>query len=63
MTPKRPLKAFRIDEDLEQGLQQVWDQDGIAVSEQIRRAIRQWLEQKGVMRKSERKRAVSRKRR
>src|SRR5205809_8021622 len=54
MTPKRPLKAFRIDEDLEEGLQQVWDRDGIAVSEQIRRAIRQWLEQKGVVKKPER---------
>ena len=61
MTPRRPLKTFRIDDDLEQGLQAVWERDGIAVSEQIRRAIRRWLESKGVLR-AERKRASTRKR-
>ena len=63
MSPKRPLTAFRIDEDLKEGLQAVWERDGIGVSEQIRRAIRGWLEQKGVgITKTERKRAVTRKR-
>jgi hypothetical protein len=37
------------------------ERDGIPYSEQIRRALRFWLASKGVM-KSERKRAVTRKR-
>lgn len=61
MTPKK-YAAFRIDEELLQGLQEVWDRDGIAVPEQVRRAIRQWLEQKGVVVKTDRKRAGTRKR-
>lgn len=61
MTPIRKTTAFRIDADLLAGLQEVWVRDGIQVSEQIRRAIRNWLNEKGVM-KAERKRAVTRKR-
>ena len=61
MTPKK-LAGFRIDEELLDGLQEVWDRDGITAAEQVRRAIRAWLEQKGVKVKSERKRAVTRKR-
>lgn len=37
------------------------ERDGVAESEQIRRAIRTWLESKDVI-KSERKRAATRKR-
>ena len=60
MTPKK-LAGFRIDEELLEGLEEVWDRDGITAPEQVRRAIRAWLEQKGVKVKPERKRAVTRK--
>jgi len=44
-------------------MQEIWERDGIQVSEQIRRAIREWLEKRGVApRRAERKRAVTRKR-
>ena len=42
-------------------MQEIWQRDGIQPSEQIRRALRVWLESKGV-KKSERKRADTRKR-
>jgi hypothetical protein len=62
MTPRK-LHTFRIDEDQLQEMQAIWDRDGIQVSEQIRRAIRAWLETKGVApRRAERKRAATRKR-
>jgi Ribbon-helix-helix protein, copG family len=54
---------MRIDDELLEGLQQLKDRDGAPVSEQVRRAIRAWLESKGItVRKADRKRASSRKR-
>lgn len=54
---------FRLEAELLKGLQQIRERDGIAVSEQVRRAIRTWLESKGVTeKKTERKRAATRKR-
>jgi hypothetical protein len=53
--------AFRIDPEILDGLQAVKERDGIPVSEQVRRALRTWLEEKGVQ-KTERKRAATRKR-
>ena len=38
--------GFRIDEALLGGLAHVRDRDGITVPEQVRRAIRGWLNQK-----------------
>jgi Arc/MetJ-type ribon-helix-helix transcriptional regulator len=61
MTPRR-MTTFRIDDELLDGLRTVYDRDGVQVSEQVRRAIRMWLESKGVIVKSERKRAATRKR-
>ena len=55
----RRVTTFRIDADLLDGLQEVWSRDGVAVSEQVRRAIRAWLEQKGVV-KAQRKRTTRR---
>ncbi len=60
VSPKR-LTAFRIDDELLNGLQAVWERDGVQPAEQVRRAIRMWLESKGII-KAERKRAVTRKR-
>jgi hypothetical protein len=44
----RKVTTFRIDQELLDGIQQVWERDGVAVSEQVRRAIKAWLESKGV---------------
>lgn len=62
MTPTRRNTTIRLDDELYQGMQAIWERDGIQPSEQIRRALRAWLEGKGVEFKTERKRAVTRKR-
>jgi metal-responsive CopG/Arc/MetJ family transcriptional regulator len=62
MTPIRKVATFRIDDDLLEAMDALRERDGMPLSEQIRRALRPWLEQKGVLQKSERKRAVTRKR-
>jgi len=61
MTPRR-VSTFRIDDELIDGLREVWERDGVPPSEQVRRAIRTWLESKGVIKKAERPRAATRKR-
>ncbi len=60
MTP-RSRYTFFIDEDQRAALSAIKDRDGISESEQIRRAIKAWVEQKGVL-KPDRKRATTRKR-
>ena len=62
MTPRR-MTTFRIDDELLDALRGVYERDGIQISEQVRRAIRLWLESKAVsVEKSDRKRAKTRKR-
>ena len=58
---RRKLFNFAIDDDLADGIKAVKERDGISEAEQARRAIRRWLEQKGVM-KGERKQSATRKR-
>jgi hypothetical protein len=53
---------FWIDDEQREGLRQVKERDGVLESEQIRRAINDWLEKKGVTVKAERKRASTRRR-
>jgi hypothetical protein len=60
MTPRRKY-SFWIDDEQAEGLKAIKERDGVLESEQIRRAINRWLEEKGVM-KSERKQATTRKR-
>jgi len=61
MTPSRKKQtAFRIDPDILEGLQQLKARDGIPLSEQVRRALRLWLESKGVIKKAARPRVVAR---
>ena len=60
MTLRRKY-SFYIDDKQVEGLKTVKERDGVLESEQIRRAINDWLEKKGV-RKTERKRAATRKR-
>ena len=58
-----PLKAtnFRLDQEMLDALHAIKTRDGVSVSEQVRRAIQMWVEAKGVT-KSDRKRAITRKR-
>lgn len=60
MTPRQRY-GFWIDEEQREGLRLVKERDGILESEQIRRAIQKWLQEKGVV-KTERKRAATRRR-
>ncbi len=54
--------TFRLETELLNGLQDVKVRDGVAITEQVRRAIRAWLAQRGVEVKAERPRAATRKR-
>jgi hypothetical protein len=58
MTLVRKVTTFRVDDDVLEGMKRLQERDEISFSEQIRRALRPWLESKGVM-KAERKRAVA----
>ena len=61
MTPRRKY-SFYIDDQQAEGLKQIKERDGVLESEQIRRAIDGWLQNKGVVKqKSRSKRAVTRK--
>ena len=64
MTPSaKKQTAFRIEPEILEGLQTLKERDGVALSEQVRRALRAWLEEKGIsVTKAERKRAATRKR-
>ncbi|MCX6539147.1 MAG: ribbon-helix-helix protein, CopG family [Acidobacteria bacterium] len=57
----RVLLNFRIDHELAEGLKAVAVRDGVPQSEQVRRAIRRWLEDRKAI-KAERPRPASRKR-
>lgn len=48
MSPNR-LASFRLDETLLDGLRAVTERDGIPQTEQVRRALRAWLEERGVL--------------
>jgi hypothetical protein len=39
---------FWIDDEQREGLRQIKERDGVLESEQIRRAIKRWLKEKGV---------------
>lgn len=50
MTPKR-LRSFYLDPELSEAMKILKDRDGIAEAEQVRRALKEWLERKGVLKK------------
>ena len=58
------LVAFRVDADLLQAMDRLHEQYGTSYSEQMRRALRAWLENTGALpkQKAERPRAATRKR-
>lgn len=62
MPRKRPLSTFTLDQDLLDGLEALRERDGVSASETVRRALRAWLEKKGVLRKADRRRAGTRRR-
>ncbi len=43
----RRMHTYYLDDELTEGLRAVHERDGILSSEQVRRAIRRWLEWKG----------------
>ncbi len=61
MTPKK-LTNFRIDSELLEAMEGIRQRDGVPVSEQVRRAIQDWLKKRGVSVEADRKRASTRKR-
>ena len=63
MGPRRRVSFF-LDDDLETGLKRLKGKVGIPQAEAIRRAIREYVERQGVAMdsKTERKRAVTRRR-
>ena len=61
VTP-RSRYTFFIDEDQRGALADIEERDGISESEQIRRAIKAWVEKKGVGKKMERPRVSPRSR-
>jgi hypothetical protein len=62
MTPTDRVLTFRPDEALLEAMELLRDRDGVPFSQQIRRALRDWFEKKGVNVKAERKRVAARKR-
>jgi metal-responsive CopG/Arc/MetJ family transcriptional regulator len=57
----RKLYNFLIDADLADALKTLKERDGVAESETVRRALREYLQRKGTL-KAERSRAGTRKR-
>jgi len=53
---------LRLEQEILKALQAIKERDGVSVTEQVRRALRTWIESKGIATKSERKRAATRKR-
>lgn len=54
--------TFRLETEIMAALAEIRARDGIAVSEQVRRALKQWIDAKGVKVKSGRRRASTRQR-
>jgi hypothetical protein len=48
MTAQRKSIGIRFDEDVVAGLQMIFERDGILPSEQVRRAVTEWLSSRGV---------------
>jgi Arc/MetJ-type ribon-helix-helix transcriptional regulator len=59
--PKERVLTVRIDSPLSDAMEVLRQKHGTPISEQVRRALRMWLESQGVM-KAERKRAATRRR-
>jgi hypothetical protein len=60
MAARKPT-TFRIDDELVAAMEALKERDGIAFSEQIRRALRRFLEEKGAYHSEAKPRASRRK--
>ena len=60
-TTKFKPATFRLEPEILEGLEAIRERDGIPASEQVRRALRAWLETKGIG-KTDRRRARTRRR-
>ncbi len=63
MAPREKVITFRPDNDTFDAMASLRERDGVPFSEQIRRALRAWLEAKGAIKKAPRPRARPRGRR
>lgn len=54
--------TFRLETEILEALDAIRERDGVSVSEQVRRALKQWIAAKGVKLKAERPRGATRKR-
>lgn len=61
MSPKDKVLTFRPDEEVYTAMSALREKDGVPFSEQIRRALRAWLESKGHMKAAPRRAATRRK--
>ena len=63
-SPIIPLRlvAFRFDDELIEGMRALQARDGVQPAEIARRAVRRHLEERGMLKKADRKRASTRKR-
>lgn len=52
--------TFRLDTDIMDALAVIRDRDGVPVSEQVRRALKDWIDAKNVKRKTPPRRARTR---
>jgi hypothetical protein len=58
MPPRERVITFRPDNDIFEAMTSLRDRDGVPFSEQIRRALRTWLESKGVVQMPRKSKAV-----
>jgi hypothetical protein len=49
MSPSDRVVTFRPDEDVLKAMETLREREGVPYSQQIRRALRQWLESKGAL--------------
>ena len=61
-TTKFKPATFRLEPEILEGLERIRARDGIPASEQVRRALRAWVETKGGISKTDRRRAGTRRR-
>ena len=59
LTPLKPT-TFRLETEIMEALNDIREREGIAVSEQVRRALKQWIEAKGGRVKSPNRRTQTR---
>lgn len=61
MSPKTKIITFRPDDDVYAAMDALRVRDGVPLSEQVRRALRVWLEEKGLMKSASRRAGTRRK--